>query len=736
MSITTNKSAMADILIRKKDGSLEDYNPSKIIVAVQRANERAAHHISEEEIYEVVGMVEKAILTEYSDNVISVLEVHNLVESALRAVSPDVATCYIEYRSLSRKWAKKMDSILRRVNKLAFLGDKDNANADSKLASTITCLSADYLGEEMYDMQFLTQDERQAARDGYIYLHDKGKRMFYAYNCCLFNVRDLLKGIRRNEQGEIIEERGGFEMANVWYNTPKSLKTAFSVIGDITLSAASQQYGGFTIPQADEILHEYAEMSYKKYLADYSELTDDLARAEAKAKESVWRDMVQGFQGWEYKFNTVASSRGDYPFITVTFGLGTSEWSKMASKAILLNRKDGQGKEGHKKMVLFPKLVFLYDENLHGPGKPLEDVFLAGIECSQKSMYPDWLSLSGDGYVPSMYKKYGLAISPMGCRAFLSPWYKRGGMEAADANDTPVFIGRFNIGAISLNLPMIYQKSVIEGKDFYEVLEHYLQMIRRIHLRTYRNIGQMPASRAPLAFCEGGLYGGNLGYNDKIAPCLKSATASFGVTALNELQMLYNGKMLTEDNAFALKVMNFINDRVNSFKKEDGRLYAIYGTPAEKLCGKQVEQFRTLYGIIPGVSDREYVSNSFHCHVSEDINAFEKQDYENEFWNLFNGGKIQYVKYPVDYNKEAYIALIRRAMEMGFYEGCNVTVSYCESCGERHINLKDKSKCPNCGSSDLTCIDRMNGYLSYSRVKGDTRLNSAKMAEISERKSM
>lgn len=296
-----------------------------------------------------------------------------------------------------------------------------------------------------------------------------------------------------------------------------------------------------------------------------------------------------------------------------------------------------------------------------------------------------------------------------------------------------MFLGRFNIGAISLHLPMIYAKSKKENKDFYEVLDYYLEMIRKIHLRTYEYLGEMKASTNPVAFCEGGFYGGNLKPTDKIAPILKSATASFGITALNELQQLYNKKSLYEDGNFVLEVMQYINDKVNKFKKEDGKLYAIYGTPAESLCGLQVEQFRKKYGIVENVSDREYVSNSFHAHVSEDITPIEKQDSEQRFWYLFNGGKIQYVKYPVNYNLEAMKTLVRRAMQLGFYEGLNLSLSYCNECGCSDIGM---DKCNKCGSSDLTCVERMNGYLSYSRVKGDTRLNKAKMSEIKERKSM
>ena len=210
-------------------------------------------------------------------------------------------------------------------------------------------------------------------------------------------------------------------------------------------------------------------------------------------------------------------------------------------------------------------------------------------------------------------------------------------------------------------------------------------------------------------------------------------TASFGFTALNELQELYNGKSLVEDGQFALEVLQHINKRVNQYKKEDGWLYAIYGTPAENLCGLQIEQFRQLYGIVAKVSDRPYVSNSFHCHVTEDITPIEKQDLEERFWNLCNGGKIQYVRYPIDYNLEAIKTLIRRAMKKGYYEGVNLSLAYCDDCGHQELEM---DVCPKCGSRNLTKIDRMNGYLSYSRVKGDTRLNSAKMAEIAERKSM
>lgn len=306
-------------------------------------------------------------------------------------------------------------------------------------------------------------------------------------------------------------------------------------------------------------------------------------------------------------------------------------------------------------------------------------------------------------------------------------------MYPTDENDKPVFTGRFNCGAITLNMIMIYQKAKEEKKNFYDVLEYYLQMIRVLHIRTKEYLGEMRASTNPLAYCEGGLYGGNLKPNDKIKALLDPMTFSFGITGLNELQVLHNNKTLVEDGRFALEVMEYINERINAYKNEDKILYAIYGTPAESLCGLQIEQFRDKYGIIEGVSSRGYTTNSFHCHVSENITPIEKQDLEKRFWNLFNGGKIQYVRYPIGYNIEAIKTLVRRAMKLGFYEGVNLALSYCNNCGHQEENM---DSCPICGSYNLTKIDRMNGYLSYSRVDGDTRLNKAKMEEISDRVSM
>ncbi|MGF7010582.1 anaerobic ribonucleoside-triphosphate reductase [Lachnospiraceae bacterium PF1-22] len=747
------------ISVLKKDHTKQPWDSEKIIVAIGKSAGRLAIKFSPEQEQAIIDIIESEvdkIVEESGTDTLPIATIHNLVENALTKVAPVVAKSYKDYRNYKKDFVAILDNVYQKSQASLYLGDKENANTDSMLVSTQNSLMNGYLNTALYEKFFLTVDEKQASKDGYIYIHDKSARQ-KTMNCCLFDVGQLLKG--------------GFEMANLWYTEPKTIDTAFDVLGDIIQSAAAQQYGGFTVPELDKILAPYAEKSFNRLLALELEKEEILGREvtpeiRKKLEEFAWKgletEVRQGYQGIEIKLNTVSSSRGDYPFTTITFGLGTNKYEKLISKTILKVHMKGQGKPGFEKPVLFPKLVFLYDEELHGPGKELEDIYELGIDCSAKTMYPDWLSLTGEGYVPEVYKKYKKAISPMGCRAFLSPWYERGGMKPADDKDEPVFVGRFNMGAVSLHLPMIYAKARRESKNFYEVLDYYLEMIRNFHKRTIDFIGEFKASSNPLAYCEGGFYGGHLKPEDKIKPLLKPMTISFGITALNELEQIHHKKSLVEDGSFSLEVMEYIQNKINQYKEEDDVLYAIYATPGESLCGRQVDQFRKEYGIVENVSSREYVSNSFHCHVTEDISPIQKQNLEDRFWNYFNGGKIQYCRYNIGYNRTAIKTLINRAMKMGFYEGVNLALSYCQNCGHSQADMGEA--CPKCGSKNITSIDRMNGYLSYSRtgtlnrdasvfegrvVIGEskvtdydssdertTRFNEKKQKEIKERVSM
>ena len=396
----------------KKDGTTEEYNEQKIIDACNKAARRAMVNLSDTDYQTICNAVwDKLVENDLEET--EIYEMHNIVEAVLEEHYPLVGKMYKEYRNYKKDFVHMMDKVYARSQAIRYIGDKSNANTDSALVATKRSLIYNELSSELYKKFFLTLDEKQAMKDGYIYIHDRSARLD-TWNCCLSRVGNIMSG--------------GFEMGNVWYNEPNSLDTAFDVMGDIILSTAAQEYGGYTVPEVDKILAPYAEKSYWKYRKEYAEVCGyverdnntyigDTSGAEEWAMSKVQRDFEQGWQGIEYKLNTVGSSRGDYPFVTMTIGLATDKFGKMGAITLLKVHSEGQGKKGFKRPVLFPKIVFLYDRELHGDGSeqyPNADVFNAGIDCSSKTMYPDWLSLTGEGYVSEMYKKYKRVISPMG----------------------------------------------------------------------------------------------------------------------------------------------------------------------------------------------------------------------------------------------------------------------------------------------------------------------------------
>ncbi len=396
----------------KKDGTLEEYNEQKIINAINKSAKRAMLTLNNED-YKLICTEVWNKLVENNLEDTEIYEMHNIVEAVLEEYFPIVAKSYREYRNYKKDFVHMMDKVYERSQAIRYIGDKSNANTDSALVATKRNLIYNELSSELYKKFFLTLDEKQAMKDGYIYIHDRSARLD-TFNCDLMRVGEIMKD--------------GFEMGNIWYNEPNYLDTAFDVMGDIILSTAAQQYGGFTVPEVDKILSPYAEKSYWKYRHEYAEVCGCIEKdnnikvwktpsAEEYALSKIKRDFEQGWQGIEMKLNSVGSSRGDYPFVTMTIGLATDRFGKMAAITLLNVHSEGQGKKGFKRPVLFPKIVFLYDKELHGDGSkkyPNADVFNAGIDCSSKTMYPDWLSLTGDGYVPEMYKKYKRVVSPMG----------------------------------------------------------------------------------------------------------------------------------------------------------------------------------------------------------------------------------------------------------------------------------------------------------------------------------
>lgn len=885
------------IRILKKNGEVQNFNGEKIKKAIRKSADRVCVTLSEKDEKKVVDTVRKQL--QYNEEAVPVTTIHNMVEVALDSVNQNVAKSYRDYRDNKSQFASMLDKVYSKKLSLNFIGDRSNANSDSALVTTQKAIVYNELNSELYKRFFLSQKEERAVSDGYLYIHDRGSRLD-TMNCCIYDMKNLITG--------------GFFMGNLDYLEPKSLDVAFDLIGDVTLNAASSQYGGFTIPEIDKLLAPYAQKSYETYKSEYwqhyNELNSGLFNEEGTpekhekiekladkyAEDKVRRDFEQGFQSWEMKFNSVASSRGDYPFTAMTFGIGTGRWETMASSVCMKVRAGGQGKPGFKHPVLFPKISFFYDKNLHGKGKELEWLYDEALRCSMKTMYPDFISLTGDGYAPSIYNKYGVPISRMGCvksdskitikiddtiyenikfidfwdmmskiydvrdqrdlgfeklgyyidlpknitikdrngfvhcerviknvnenewlkitlensielvctydhpwtlidkddvradslqvndkvtvyrgnektiarivkieilddmiddsydvttgtshfivndiyshncRAQTSPWFERGGMDPADENDKPIYSGRFNMGAISLHFSMIAAKAKKEDKDFYEVLDYYLEMARGIHKKTFEYLSHKKAGTNPLGFCQGGFYQGHKKPEDELGEdFLRPMTISFGIIGLNEASVFCTGKRVDQDNTWAIKVLEHINEYVNRIKKEDNILYAIYGTPGESLVATQIVQFRKKYGIVKGVSDRDYVTNSFHCPVYADITPIQKQDIEYPMFHLCNGGNIAYARMRSNYNFEAFKDLTNRAMEMGFYWGNNQQLDWCEKCGHSFI---DSDTCPKCGSTEITRIERMNGYLSYANVRGKTMYSDTKLQEFKERISM
>lgn len=714
-------------MVIKKDGTKEPFDINKIFDCINKAADRVGKVFPEEK----KEGLEDFLYDYFSDSPISkddikTSDLHLAVIRGLNAVNElEIADSYREYRDYKESYAKAWEDIRKSADDIIYLGDRENANFDSSLSSTKGSLIRGATTKALYKQFYLSKEEKELIKRGDIYIHDLRDMILNNINCCLFDIGNVLKG--------------GFEMSNVKYSEPKSVLAALQVIGDITLVATAQQFGGFTLPELDKVLLPYCKRTYyKAWQESYSTFT---SATHAECCEYAWNklkeELRQGFQALELKLNTVPCSRGDFAFTTITFGTWDltlddldRDIMKLIGKTILHTRMKGHGGTP----VVFPKLVFLYDKYKIEEDAGHKELFEEAIKCSASCMYPDYLSLTGDparNVVAQTYLNHGVITSPMGCRAYLTPW-------ADPETGKYVATGRCNIGAVSLNLPVImeYCKKTHhkEWREyFWAELYKRLQVIRKFFKKRYDTIRHTKACTNPLAFTQGGLYKGNLKPDDEIGDLVNYMTASFGITALNEATLLWCGKTLKETQSFAKDVLEYINQVIGNFKKVDGYLYALYGTPAESLCQTQAQQYAAYCGD-EGSPFGEYFTNSFHLHVSEDITPFEKQDYEHDMFHMVNGGHIQYVRIDNPENIEAIKAVVERGMDYGFYQGVNFDSAYCNHCGGHSYNVM--STCPYCGSHNLTVISRVCGYLGYSNVNGKTRMNDGKMAEIRDRKSM
>lgn len=699
-----------------KSGCINEWNNEKIVTAINKAASRVDCSITHNQAITITNACKKVAGKYLKDNCISSAKLHGIVISQLVHHNFNlIASAYQEYRDYKNTYAKSWEQLKEDADQIIFLGDKENANFDSSLVSTKGSLVKGALTKELYKQFYLSKTEKFLTKRGDIYIHDLRDMIFGSVNCCLFDIGNVLKG--------------GFKMSGIHYTEPKTVLSALQVIGDITLVATAQQFGGFTLPELDKVLLPYVVKSYQRYLADFDNNKD-------KANAATIRELEQGFQALELKLNTVPSSRGDFAFTTITFGqwninepTDNKYWLNMIGSVILKVRQKGY--DGVP--VVFPKLVFLYDKNLIDHDGYASELFNEAVKCSSKCMYPDYLSLTGNieqNQVGMEYHLYNKIISPMGCRAYLSHWVD-------PKTNKVVIVGRCNIGAVSLNIPLIIAVAKKEfstnwKESFWNLLSDRLQVIREFLCKRYEIIRHTKASTNPLAFTQGGFYNGYRQPDEEVGDLVDYMTASFGITALNEATVLWCGKSLYEDKSiFANKVIDFILAKLDKYKEQDHHLYALYGTPAESLCGTQATQYREYTG------DNQFgsfFSNSFHCHVSEDITPIEKQDTEAAAFHKVAGGHIQYVRLDNPENLEATKAIIERGMSLGFYQGVNFDSCHCNDCGTSFTN--GGKTCPSCGSHNITTISRVCGYLGYSNINGHTRMNDAKLDEIKQRKSM
>ena len=671
----------------KKNGSEEQFDINKVVEACRMAASNCSKKLSLSDENGVASIVTSKVLG-LKKKSISTEKIHGWAIQALKIIDQEVADCYKSYHQFRKNTMREVAKIKEKSDHLKYAGDRENANYNSSLFSTQNAIFRGWNSTLISKNFFLTKKERQAIKDGFIYIHDLRDIMVGNHNCCVFDMETVLDG--------------GFKILNVRTEEPKRVMSACGAMYDILNTASAQQYGGFSVPEIDKIVAKYAIKEFQH--------TGD--------KDGVLENIKQGLQSLQHHINSNVSARGDTPFITFSFGCIDGEdelFNEFQLAACLELLRYRQKVE-----MTFPKLVCLYSTPIMEKYPILLDEC---IETNRTTLYPDYVSLD-EGYSGELYKKYKLCHTPMGCRSFPTPL---GGYENPQKT-----VGLFNVGVVSLNLPLIYIECSKKKLDFIEEVKKYTQMCIDFLDRRYEQIASMKCSSNPLGFCEGGFVGGNKNPDDLVGDIVNNMGASIGITALNELSVLRNGCELhfcdEEEYRNIVEVVKAIKELVNKNCSNE-RHYSLYGTPAESLCGTQCEQFRKRFGIVEGVSDKPYFNNSFHMPVTADISPIEKMRHEYELFHLINGGHIQYVRVDEPENKQAIKKLVKYGMKCGFYQGININCISCEDCGE-HFR-KHPTVCPKCGSKNILEVGRVCGYKGFMN-----RMNDAKLVEIAERKCM
>ncbi|XAG97718.1 anaerobic ribonucleoside reductase large subunit [Enterococcus phage VRE9_4] len=701
--------------VMKKDGHIEVFDTKKIQEAILAS---ARKILSNEEEYD---MQQKALIianevtrflnsTEDENAVIMTSKIHNVVLEILSKEWEVVGASYGMYRNYRKQMAKTFLKSYEESETVLHDGDKENANKDSDLNSTKQALIANNNMRGYMETFEMDKDWIEAHKQGWIHIHDLAERYLRQQNCCLFNMAGLLDG--------------GFQLNGTVYAEPKHFDSAINVVGDVTLFASAQQYGGFTIPEIDTVLAKYAEKSYQsnlKFILDkFGSITNEniMETLEQTAYDMTVRELEQGFQGFETKLNTISNSLGQIPFVTITFGLDTTQWGREISKAILNVRIKGIGE--NKSTAVFPKLSFLHREEINGsPESPNYDIKQLGIQCSRLRLYPDWLSLDS-GNLAEVYERSNQVVSGMGCRAYLSPFWDEQGNE--------IYTGRSNIGAVTLNLPKIGLESKGDWNKFFDLIDKYSDIVFAIHEDYYTKISKTKGSSNPLYFCEGGAWT-KVGYDEEVGKIYEASTASLGYIGIYETLKAMDVPK-EEYLKYGTKIVAYLKKLTEKATINYNHLYALYSTPAESLCYRFQKINRKDYGVIEDVTDREYITNSFHVPVWEDVSVPEKIAFEAPFHKLATGGRISYNEFVYGVDNSVLEQAINFAMEKGMYYGVNVVAGTCNQCGysgDFHDN------CPKCGTHDITVVTRVCGYLSFDQIHGDSRYNPGKQKEVKER---
>ncbi len=699
-------------IVIKRDGSKAPFNRDRIQAAVESAAEHADQDIA---IYALnVALAVELKLRDYDE--VHITEIQTLVENELmQGPYKALARSYIEYRHDRDVAREKQSKLTKEIEGLIQESNADllneNANKDGKVIPTQRDLLAGIVAKHYAKTRILPRDVVQAHESGDIHYHDLDYAPFFPmFNCMLIDLKGMLTH--------------GFKMGNAEIDTPKSISTATAVTAQIIAQVASHIYGGTTINRIDEVLAPYVTASYEKHLEIAREW--DIHNPEAFAKARTEKECYDAFQSLEYEVNTLHTANGQTPFVTFGFGLGTSWESRLIQQSILKNRIAGLGK--NRKTAVFPKLVFAIKDGLnHKAEDPNYDIKQLALECASKRMYPDILNYDKVVEVTGSFK------TPMGCRSFLNPYEENGEL---------IHEGRNNLGVVSLNLPRIALQAKGDINKFYSLLDDKLKLARRALDTRINRLENVKARVAPILYMEGAC-GVRLKANDSIADIFKHgrASISLGYIGVHETIMalfgqqkhVYDDVQLREE---AVKIIQHLRNAVEQWKKETGYAFSLYGTPSENLCSRFCRIDAKQFGVVEGVTDKGYYTNSFHLDVQKKVNPYDKIDFEMPYPEISSGGFICYGEFP---NMQRNVEALENVWDYSYhrvpYYGTNTPIDECYECGfTGEFDCTSKGfVCPRCGNHEPTKVSvtrRVCGYLGSPDARP---FNVGKQEEVKRR---